>query len=144
MVDLYSVIGKRNALVMIAGLPGVDRDPWAALTGGGVTAPITRSYNGGSRKANIVPGRPVVADIVVTRPFSPMRDSILLMRLRPLVSRFRVASITKIYVDADGIAVGRKTVWLSCLLSSINGPDYDEASADSGHLTTTWTPSDVL
>ena len=140
----YAAIGERHALVTISDLPGHDRAPWAQLTGGAQTAPVTRNYNGGSKKANIIPGRVVIADIVVMRPFEPGRDAALIAALRTQVSKFVARSISKQYLDLDGVAVGKPEVFTGNLLTTITAPNYNEDSANGAMISLTFTPSDVI
>ncbi len=141
-----AAIGKRHAIVTVSNLPGGDRDAWSTLSGGAQTAPVTRNYNGGSGskgKANIIPGRVTIADIVVTRPFEPGRDQALHAALSSQVSQFLAKSVTKQYVDLDGIAVGKPTTFTGCLLTAMTIPDYDESSGDGAFMSLTFSPQGV-
>jgi hypothetical protein len=136
-----ATIGERHAVVDVSGITG----HWATLAGGGQTGPVTRVYNGGSPKAAayIIPGRVVIADVVVTRPFSPARDAQVVKDLRTKVGKFVAKSITKSYVDLDGFVVGKAEVFTGCLLTGISAPNYDESSSNGAFVTLTFTPSAV-
>jgi hypothetical protein len=134
-----ATIGERHAIVDVSGVAG----HWSTLAGGGQTGPVTRVYNGGSKVANIIPGRVVIADVVVTRPFSPGRDAQVVKDLRTKVGKFVAKSITKTYVDLDGLAVGKVETFTGCLLTGISAPNYDEASSNGAFVTLTFTPSAV-
>jgi hypothetical protein len=136
-------IGERHALVTITGAGWPDKDAWATLSGGAQTAAVTRTYNGGSTTANIIPARVVIADIVVTRPFQPRRDAQLAAWLRTKVAKLVVPSIVKVYLDLDGFATIRKETFTGCLLTAVTAPNYDENSANGAFMSLTFTPSGV-
>jgi hypothetical protein len=139
MANAAATIGERHAIVDVNGVAG----HWSTLSGGGQTGPVTRVYNGGSKVANIIPGRVVIADVVVTRPFSPGRDAQMVKDLRGKVGKFVAKSITKSYVDLDGLAVGKVETFTGCLLTGIAAPNYDESSSNGAFVSLTFTPSAV-
>jgi len=110
---------------------------WARMTGGAGSATVSRDYDGGSRKADLLSGPPEFDDIELGRTFKPEKDSTWTASLYSQIGRARY-SITKTPVDEDGSVVGSAIFYSDCLLVGINSPEVDASSADAAELTLTF------
>lgn len=69
---------QRQFLVSIAGIAGSF---WAQLSGGDLSVPTTKAYDGGNPIPQVLTGNPVVDDLVCTRNFDPGRDASIAQQL---------------------------------------------------------------
>lgn len=97
MTDILNFSDQRQFLVTVEGVPGY----WAMLTGGEVSVPNSKEFDGGSPTPGIVYGNPVVADLVVTRNYSAARDASISTQLKAGISSGAplIAQISQIPTD---------------------------------------------
>lgn len=110
---------QRQFLVYVEGIAGT----FAKLSGGNVSTPATKAWDGGNPQAQILTGNPEVQDLTVSRPFDPARDGPLLASLRRQVGFFRT-TITAVYTDAAYVPVGGSDAWVGKLID-VQGPQVD-------------------
>jgi hypothetical protein len=82
---------QRQFLVTVT---GVDGNFWAMTSGGDVSVPTAKAYDGGSATPQIVYGNPVVDDLVVTRNYNPTRDGPIAKTLKAQMAAGRPLSAT--------------------------------------------------
>ena len=70
---------QRQFLVSIAGISGSF---WAQLSGGAVSVPTAKAYDGGNPIPQILTGNPLVDDVVCTRNYDPSRDGPIAQQLK--------------------------------------------------------------
>lgn len=138
MSDGNHTIAKRSAIVHIKNIA----QNWAVLSGGSSTSAVTLAWNGGVPKADVIAGRPDIAEIVVSRPFIPNRDRELERRLQSQVG-FGRYDVTLQDLDSNGQFVGRPKVFTDCLVTKVQGREYDETSNNPAELMVTLKPSNV-
>lgn len=126
-------ITKAHFLVTVQGIEGT----WRTSGGGNVTASISRDYDGGAIKPDLLGGLAEADDITVTRSFDPVRDLPILERLRPMVGR-GVFTVSKQATDANRTKVGKPIVYPGCVLSGVNDPESDAAGSDAAEITLTF------
>jgi len=127
---------KRQYLVTIEGIPGT----WRTFSGGGGTASITKDYDGGSDRADLLAGPPEWDDIEVTRTVAPSRDDVWIEQLRKLIGRGKF-NVTKQATDANWTKVGKPTTFPDCLLNGLQEPETDAASSDAAEIKLTFATS---
>lgn len=123
----------RRQFLVSAGT-AVSNELFATKTGGNITAEVTRSYDGGDLRPELIPGPPTADNVTVTRPYKPERDADLLARLKPLCGKLRTTlSVTP--TNADLVPVARPELYPDALLVSVNSPEPDASSGDAATLT---------
>lgn len=122
-------INKSQFLVSITGIPGT----WSQSTGGGLTAEVTKDYDGGALRPDMIGGKPSADDLELTRAFDPVRDLPLMAKLRKEVGRGRY-TISKQSTDANFAKVGAPITYAGCVLIGMNDPESDAASSDVAQI----------
>jgi hypothetical protein len=123
---------KRQYLVTVEGIPGT----WRTFGGGAGTASVTKDYDGGSDRADLLAGPPEWDDIEVVRTIAPSRDDVWVGQLRKLIGRGRF-NVTKQSTDANWTKVGKPTTYPNCLLVGLQEPETDASSSDAAEITLT-------
>ena len=136
MTSTAEKITKNKYLVTIEGIPGT----WRAFSGGGGSASITKDFDGGSDRADLLAGPPEWDDIEVTRTVAPTRDDVWIKHLRKLIGRGKF-NVTKQATDANWTKVGEPTTYPDCLLNGLQEPETDAASSDAAEITLTFATS---
>lgn len=121
---------KRQFLVTVSGIPGT----WSTSTGGSLNADVTRDYDGGSDRPDLLGGVPTADDLEVSRTFDPVRDLALLEKFRREVGRGRY-TVMKQATDANYNKVGKPLTYANCLLLGVNDPESDASSSDTAPIT---------
>jgi hypothetical protein len=127
---------KRQYLVTIEGIPGT----WRAFSGAGGSASVTKDYDGGSDRADLLSGPAEWDDIEVTRTVAPSRDDVWIAQLRKLIGR-GTFNITKQATDANWTKVGNPTTYPDCLLNGLQEPETDASSSDAAEIKLTFATS---
>jgi hypothetical protein len=127
---------KRQYLVTIEGIPGT----WRQFSGAGGSASITKDFDGGSDRADLLAGPAEWDDIEVTRTVAPSRDDVWVAQLRKLLGRGRF-NITKQATDANWTKVGKPTTYPDCLLNGLQEPETDAGSSDAAEIKLTFATS---
>jgi len=136
MASTAEKITKNKYLVTIEGIPGT----WRAFSGAGGTASVTKDYDGGSDRADLLAGPAEWDDIEVTRTVAPSRDDVWIKQLRKLLGRGRF-NITKQATDANWMKVGEPTTYPDCLLNGLQEPESDASSSDAAEIKLTFATS---
>jgi len=127
---------KRQYLVTIQGIPGT----WRQFTGGGGTASVTKDFDGGSDRADLLSGPAEWDDIEVTRTVAPSRDEVWIDQLNKLIGRGEF-TVTKQATDANWTKVGRPRTYPACLLTGVQETETDAASSDAAEIKLTFATS---
>lgn len=69
---------QRQFLVSIAGIAGSF---WAQRSGGDLSVPNSKAFDGGNPIPQVLTGNPTVDDLVCTRPYDPGRDGPIIQQL---------------------------------------------------------------
>lgn len=136
MTTTAEKLTKRQFLVTIEGIPGT----WRTFSGGGGTASVTKDFDGGSDRADLLSGPAEWDDIEVTRTVAPARDDNWTAQLRKLIGRGKF-NVTKQATDANWTKVGRPTTYPDCLLTGLQEPETDAGSSDAAEVTLTFATS---
>ena len=136
MTTTAEKITKRQYLVTIEGIPGT----WRTFSGAGGTASVTKDFDGGSDRADLLSGPAEWDDIEVVRTVAPARDDAWISALRKLIGRGRF-NITKQATDANWTRVGKPTTYPDCMLTGLQEPETDAASSDAAEVTLTFATS---
>lgn len=115
----------RQNLVTVAGLPGF----WATKTGGATEADTTQAWNGGSLVPEVLASPSTTSNVVVTRPYKPIRDGQVKRLLRGRVGSWRT-TVSVQDTDADLTPIGTPDVYANALLVALRPPDFDAGSGD--------------
>lgn len=127
---------KRQYLVTIQGIPGT----WRQFGGAAGSASVTKDYNGGKDRADLLSGPAEWDDIEVTRTVAPSRDDVWITKLNGLLGRGEF-TITKQATDANWTKVGKPRTYPKCLLVGIQEPESDAASSDAAEIKLTFATS---
>lgn len=127
---------KRQYLVRVQGIPGT----WRQFGGAAGSASVTKDYNGGSDRADLLAGPVEWDDIEVTRTVAPSRDDEWIVKLRKLIGRGEF-NVTKQATDANWNRVGKPTTYPKCLLIGLQDPETDAASSDAAEIKLTFATS---
>jgi hypothetical protein len=127
---------KRLYLVTVEGIPGT----WRTFSGGAGSASVTKDYDGGSDRADLLSGPPEWDDIEVVRTVDPTRDDAWIATLRKLIGRGRF-NVTKQACDANWAKVGKPTSYPNCLLIGLGEPETDSSSSDAAEIKLTLSTS---
>ena len=129
---------QRQFLVKFSGVEGY----FATKTGGDTTADASDVYDGGKLTPEKLASPPTTDDVVIGRPFDPVRDRPLIRRLRPQVGRMR-ATVSVQDTDADLVAIGKPTVYSNALLVGVTDPEADAGSGDAATFELTFAVESV-
>lgn len=127
---------KSNESHFLVYVGGIDV-PFAVKTGGEVSGDVTKVWDGGATAPDLIPGRRVVGDIIVSRPYARGRDQSVIDRLTPRVLIER-QPITVQPTDADLIADGPATTYADCLLMRLTPPGVNAAGTDGATWEMAW------
>jgi hypothetical protein len=127
---------KRLYLVTVEGIPGT----WRTFSGGAGSSSVTKDYDGGSDRADVLSGPTEWDDIEVARTVAPARDDAWIGTLRKLIGRGRF-NITKQATDTNWTKVGKPTTYPNCLLVGMQEPETDASSSDAAEITLTFATS---
>lgn len=122
-------------LVSVAGIPGY----WKTKTGGETDTDVGEEWDGGSNEPELMPGRPTIGDVVLTRGYKRLRDQDLVAELHRRAGRWRT-SVTIQPTDTDLIPRGRPTVY-TALLRRVADPEVDAGSGESAMIEITLKPA---
>lgn len=124
---------ESHFLVYVGGI----ETPFAVKTGGEVSGDVTRVFDGGATEPDLIPGRRMVGNLVLSRPYARQRDQSIIDRLTPRVLVER-RPITVQPTDADLIADGPATTYPDCLLMRVTPPAVNAAGTDGAMWEMEW------
>ena len=119
---------QRQFLVTIEGIAGGF---WAQISGGDVTVPNVKAYDGGNPIAQVLTGNPVVDDLVCTRNYDPERDGPVAQLLKAGISSGKpfVTMISQDATDPSYSPLGTPPdVWQGTL-TKVTTPKADAAKS---------------
>ena len=102
---------------------------FVSRTGGDNQANIQRVYDGGSLVPDLVAGRPVPTNVVVTRHFDPDRDGPILTAFSPQVGRWT----TTVHIqpcDESLSPTGEARIYSAAKLARLSEPSANAQSDD--------------
>lgn len=129
---------QRMFLARVVGIGGY----FMTKSGGEISASVTKAYDGGSDRPDIITGPREIDNITVSRVFDPDRDGPLLRTLRKRVGVWA----TKIAVsptDRNYSTQDKPVVYDPVVLIRIKEPDVDAASSDAATFELEFAVSDV-
>jgi hypothetical protein len=112
------------------------------VSGGEITAPVEKVYDGGALFPEVLCAPPEVGDITVTRHFDPDRDGSALKRIRQMVGN----AYYDVYVytlNCDLKETGTDRVYAQSLLVGLSEPEGDSASGAPATFSLTFSVSAV-
>lgn len=119
---------KHNFAVSVDGIPGY----WNQLSGGAATVAVGVDWGGGgAKKPRKSPGPVSHDDLTLTRTFYAEKDAIWLNNLRKALYSTKQFVVRKQALDANGVKVGKPTVYYSCILSGLTEPETEGGSEDT-------------
>jgi len=127
---------KRQYLVTIQGIPGT----WRQFSGAGGSASVTKDYDGGKDRADLLAGPVEWDDIEVTRTVAPSRDDAWIVKLNKLIGRGEF-NVTKQATDANWNRVGKARTYPKCRLTGLQESETDAASSDAAEIKLTFATS---
>jgi hypothetical protein len=130
---------KRQFLVKVDGIDGY----WAQKTGAEIKSSNNKVYDGGSLVPDVISAPAQVDDVVVIRPYDPVRDQAVVNQLKQRVGQWTTTvSISPTEADLTVANVSGDT-YPNALLVSIKPPEADAASGDAAELQLTFAVGSV-
>jgi len=129
---------QRQFLVKVGDIPGY----FVTKSGGGITADVTKAYDGGDPSPDLIAAPPNVENVTVGRNFDPLRDGAMLRQLRRQVGVLET-TVTVTATDRDYIAVDEPVVYSPALLVGVTEPDADAGSGDQAMYSLEFAVSEV-
>lgn len=123
-------------------LPPAFNNYFAQVTGGEISAPVEKVYDGGSKFPETLCAPPEIGDITVTRHFDPDRDGVSIRQVRQLVGQ-AYYDIVVYTVDCDMRVFGTERVYPRALLIGLSEPEGDSASGTPATFALTFSISQV-
>lgn len=127
---------KKQSLVTVEGIPGT----WRTMSGGGGTADVTKDWDGGATRPDLLAGPTNFDDIELVRTYKPSQDAEWVERLVKRIGLDEF-TITKQGTDVNGVKLGKPRTYPACLLIGLQEPDTDAASSDAAEITLTFATS---
>lgn len=115
-------------------------DYFAQVSGGEITAPVEKVYDGGAIFPDTLCAPPEVGDITVTRHYDPDRDGAALKRVRSMVGGVRY-DVTVYDLDCDLKVYGTERVYPAALLIGLTETEGDSASGAPATFSLTFSVS---
>lgn len=124
---------ESHFIVTVGGIPY----PFAVKTGGEVSGDVTKVFDGGATAPDLIPGRRLVGDLIISAPYARARDQAQIDRLmsRVLVERQPI-SIQP--TDSDYIVDGDPMVYPDCLLMRVTPPNVNAGGSDAATWEMAW------
>lgn len=137
-------ISQRQVVARVAGWDTPGRPYFAQVSGGEITAPVEKAYDGGAIFPDPLLGPSDISDITVTRHFEPETDGPLLRQYRQLVGRW-LTDLTIYSLDRDlNVAVpGTERVYPNVILVGLAEPEGDSASGTAATFSLTFSIGSV-
>jgi len=110
---------------------------FAQVSGGEITAPVEKVYDGGAKFPDTLCAPPEVGDVTVTRHFDPDRDGAPLKRVRQQVGSAKY-DIYVYTLNCDMKEPGTERVYANALLVGLTEPDGDSSSGSAATYTLTF------
>lgn len=129
---------ESHFLIKIEGIEGY----WAQRSGGAVSAETSDAFNGGNPWPTTVVGTKSVSEIVCTRPFDPRKHQPLFDDLLRRVGSFR-PTISQQPTMSDFAVVADPTVWIGCVLKTVELPETNAGSSAPAVMKLTFKPGRV-
>lgn len=127
---------KQQFLVTISGVPGT----WKSFSGGDGSVSVTKDWDGGATRPDLLAGPAEFADITVTRTYDPAKDQEWVNDAMTKLGRGRY-TITRQAIDMSGVRIGKPRTYADCLLTAVSEGDVDSASSDPSEISFTFATS---
>ena len=128
---------QRLFLVNVAGIEGT----FATFRGAETTSEVTRDYDGGSKRPDILAGPPATSDVRVGRGWRRRRDIAVVKKYRPQVGSWRTV-VTLQELDENLVKVGAPERH-SGLLVGLTPREVDANSSAVARLEMTFAIEDI-
>ncbi len=115
---------------------------FAQVSGGDISAPVEKVYDGGALFPDVLCAPPEVGDITVTRHYDPQRDGAALKKLRQMIG----SAYYDVYVytlNCDLKEAGTERVYAKALCIGLTEPQGDASSGAPSSFTLTFSISAV-
>lgn len=116
---------------------------FATKGGGNVTSELTKVYDGGQLRPDLISGPSEADNITVSRPYDPVRDAPIIKRLRQQVGSYTV-TLSVQQTDRNLAKVGSPTVYADALLVGLTEPEFDAGSGDAAMFELEFAVSDFV
>jgi hypothetical protein len=125
---------QRQFLVSIEGIAGGF---WAQTSGGDVSVPTVKSFDGGNPVPQVLTGNPVVDDLVCTRPYDPLRDGPITQSLKAGIASGKpfVTTISQDPTDPSYTPLGTPPDVWNGVLTKVVTPKTDASKTGASAAT---------
>ncbi len=115
---------------------------WAQVSGGEITAPVEKAYDGGAKFPETLCAPAEIGDVTLTRHYDPDSDSAPLQKVRGLVGQ-TYYHLTVYDLDCGLKVYGTERVYPNALLVGLSEPEGDSASGAPATYSLTFSISQV-
>lgn len=115
---------------------------FAQVSGGEITAPVEKVYDGGALFPEVLCAPPEIGDVTITRHFDPDRDGSSLKRLRQMVGN-AYYDLSVYVLNCDLRETGTDRIYAESLLVGISETEGDSSSGAPGTFSLTFSISAV-
>jgi len=143
-----SKLSQRQVVAEIRPLSFGGRRPprfegkFAQVSGGEITAPVEKVYDGGALFPEVLCAPSEIGDVTLTRHFDPDRDGAALRRVRQMVGSARY-DVTVYTLNCDLRETGSDRVYAEALLVGLSEAEGDSASGAPATFSLTFSISAV-
>lgn len=125
---------QRQFLVSVAGISGSF---WAQVSGGDVSVPTAKVYDGGNPTPGVITGNPVVDDLVLTRAYDPNRDAQLSQKMKATLASGKPfkTTIKQIPTDPAYASLGKPADTWTGQLTRVTTPKTDALKTGASNAT---------
>jgi hypothetical protein len=134
------LVTKGRWVVEIKGI----EDMWATLTGGDESWEILKARHPVSDEHTNFKGPHSISPIVLSREYSPSRDSAVLDMVKDWKASGTKYRVSAYPVDDEKVPVGPSRIWDGCCVSNFKPPECDKNSDEWSMLELTLEPETVI
>lgn len=116
---------------------------FATKGGGNVTSELTKVYDGGKLRPDLISGPSEADNITVSRPYDPLRDAGIIASLRQQVGSY-TATLSVQQTDRTLRKIGSPTVYPDALLVGLTEPEFNADSGDAAMFELEFAISDFV
>lgn len=138
------IVAEITPVTGVAGHPNppVFSGYFAQVSGGEITAPVEKVYDGGSKFPETLCAPPEIGDITVTRHFDRDAFGLALKEVRSMVGT-ALYNIVISTLDCDLVVYGSERIYPRALLIGLSEPEGDSASGTPATFAMTFAISTV-
>lgn len=136
------IVAEVRPLALAGARPPRFDGKFAQVSGGEITAPVEKVYDGGALFPEVLCAPPEIGDVTITRHFDPDRDGAALKRVRQMVGN-AYYDLSVYILNCDLREAGTDRIYAQSLLVGLSETEGDSASGAPGTFSLTFSISAV-